>query len=245
MEKKTVKVAIIILKSCLALSVLFGAAFFIREVNKQTKTIADLLDVDIIIIPKAAENYPSRFVVADVKKPLYLPPEILEHLPDDPKIEELTYHVHLGKPPSDCCTYIDGPIIAFEEKSDFIIGPLIAERRKNGPLTKHEILEGGAINDYLGLITDIILFNNDIKIVGHLKHSDTNFDNCVFMRIEDVATISPKDLPNFPQGSVSVIFVNLNATANVSEFTAKIKKSYPYTSTISKGNFFQGLKAFF
>lgn len=236
MERKSVKTAVIVLSGCLILAGLFGIFFIVREVDKPPITIADVLDVDLIILPKEAESFASRFVVADVKNLLYLPPEILDQLRSDPKIEKLTYHVQLGKPPSDCCTYIDGPIIAFEEKSDFILTPLIAQRRTNKPLAGNEVLEGGAINDYLGLITDILLFNNNIKIVGHLKHSDTNFDNCVFMRIEDVAAISPEYRPDFPPGSVSVIFLQLNPAVNISEFVEQIKNSYPYISTISKGS---------
>jgi len=242
-DKNPAKNVVILLLGGLCLAVLTGAAFFAREVNNEAKTIADLLGVDIIIIPKTADKYASQFVVADVEKPLYLPPDMFERLRNEPGIERLTYHVHLGKPRSDCCTYIDGPIIAFEEKSDFIVTPLIAERRKKPPLTRHEVIEGGAIHDYLGLITDILLFNNNIKIAGHLKPSGTNFDNCVFMRVEDIAAISPEDLSSYPQGSVSVIFIQLNATTKVSEFAAKIQKLYPSTSTISKGSFFQGLKA--
>ncbi len=243
-EHKPVNTAVKILLICLTLAGVFWAVFFVREVNKKAGTIADLLGADIIVIPEAAADNACQFVVADVEKPLYLPSGTLERLQKEPGVERLTYQIHLGKPPSDCCTYIDGPIIAFEEKSDFIITPFIAERRKDGLLTTHEVLEGGKIHDYLGLITDILLFNNNTRITGYLKYSGTNFDNCVFMRVEDIASISHEDLPDYPSGSVSVIFVRLSAAGKVSELTEKIQKSYPGIAVIRKGSFLQRVRAF-
>ena len=234
-KKNPLKSSSTILAVGFFLAVLVGANHFFRQENHKPDSARLFSDADLIIIPKTAEKFSSRFVVSDTEKPLYLPPGTLEKLSSEPEINRLTYQVHLGKPPSDCCTYIDGPIIAFEEESDFILSPLIAERRKKEPMLNNELLEGSAIHDYLGLITDIQLFSNDTKITGYLKRTGTNLDNCIFMRVKDIAEISNEYLPDYPPAGISVIFIQLNKTVGVKDFIAKIQQTYPDITVLPAG----------
>lgn len=229
----------------LAAVLAYGAVFIFKSGSEGMKTVADKVGADIILVPAAAKNMAEQFVLHKKEATLYMDKAVLEKLESLPELEKITYQIHLGKAPADCCTYVDGPVVAFDSQSDFILTPLLADPLQLRSFRSGDIYEGSAIYDYLGLVTDIALYENNTKIVGRLRRTNTGLDECIFMHQEDISRIASEKISNYSPGDVSVIFLIVKKGANPGTVAAEIRETFPQLGVVAKGSVADWLKALF
>lgn len=220
--------AVGLLVGLLVFALLFKSAVE-EDIDRATKR----LGADIVIVPSQAKSMAEEFIMESKLKTFYMDESIYEELKDMEGISASTYQVYLSTLDSGCCSIIEGQVIAFDQESDFVVTPWMI----NPPLLKKgEVYVGHYVWEFLGLIETMNLFGEDIKMVEHLETTGTGIDHGIFMRIEDLDSITETALGNYKKGKISIIFIKIDEGLDIDAFVGRIRDINPRIGIMTRGN---------
>ncbi|MFZ5796878.1 MAG: hypothetical protein ACOY3O_00480, partial [Thermodesulfobacteriota bacterium] len=162
----------------LLVSLLVFALLFNRAVNDDIEAASRKLGADIVLVPADAMHKAEEFILESKKKEFYMDQEVFASVAALPEIKEATFHIYLETLDSGCCGIIASQVIAYDPATDFVVSPWF--RDNPPPLKEGEVYVGSYVYEYLGLIDTTILFNHEVRVVGHLHETGTGMDNGVF-----------------------------------------------------------------
>lgn len=232
-SRKLFRNIVLIIAVALLVALLVFALLFRQAVHEDLDQATKRLGADIVIVPPKAKSMAEEFILESKEKIFYMDKKIYDQLKDMEEIAASTYHVYLNTLDAGCCSIIEGQIIAFDQERDFVIKPWMTDA---APLRPGEVYVGNYVWEFLGLIDTMALFGREIKIVNHLETTGTGLDHGLFMRLEDLDTITDEALGVYQRGQISIIFIKIKAGHDIDQVVAKIRDINPRIGIMTRGN---------
>ena len=218
----------------LLVSLLVFALLFNRAVQDDIVAASEKLGAELVLVPVEAVQKAEEFILESKKKDFYMDKEIYDKVRQLPEVKEATFQIYLETLESGCCSIVEGQVVAFDPKTDFVISPWFSEPPP--PLKEGEVYIGSYVYEYLGLIKTMSLFNKKVKVVGDLQETGTGLDYGIFMRVEDLDKISESVAGKYKPGQISIIFIRLKEGTDLDLFTDEIQTLFPNTGMMTRGS---------
>ena len=191
LKRKTFRTGVLVFAIALLVSLLIFAISFTVSVASSLKKSSDRLGADLVVIPIGARTFAEEYLLESKNTSFYMPISIIEKVKKIEGIEKLTYQTYLSSIAGLCCDVPPTRIVAFDQKTDFIINPWL-QKSLGRPLEVGEAIAGATTSENLGLgLLDVeaTIFENRFKIVGVLEETGTGLDNALFMTEENLKNI--------------------------------------------------------
>ncbi len=214
-SRKPLRTGILVISVVLLACVCVFALSFIFRVDGSIRKIADRLGADVLIVPAGSRGAAEEVLLENRVKSFYMDKAVVARLQQIEGIDKLTHQTYLVTLSSLCCSVPETVVVAFNQKTDFILGPWLTNKigRTRG---KGEAIAGkeSAFNIAVGL-TDVstVMFGSLITMAGVLDKTGTGLDNAVFISDENIDDILKKGNTSIRPDQISIVF-------------AKIKKGY-------------------
>jgi len=211
LKRKTFRSGVLVFAIALLVSLLIFAISFTVSVASSLKKSSDRLGADLVVIPIGARTFAEEYLLESKNTSFYMPISIIEKVKKIEGIEKLTYQTYLSSIAGLCCDVPPTRIVAFDQKTDFIINPWL-QKSLGRPLEVGEAIAGATTSENLGLgLLDVeaTIFENRFKIVGVLEETGTGLDNALFMTEENLKNIIASGKSPLKKGEISIIFTKL------------------------------------
>jgi putative ABC transport system permease protein len=238
--RKIFRNIVLVLAVAMLVSLLVFALLFNRAIHEDLNEASRRLGADIVLVPVEAMELAEEFILESREKTFYMDEFVYEAVRDLPEVEAATFHVYLNTLESECCSIVEGQVVAIDQQSDFVIKPWLDTDR---PLGAGEVYVGSYVHEYLGLINTATLFGKPLKVVGHLKETGTGLDHGIFMRKEDLDTISTDATGQRKSTEISIVFIKLKEGVNLDEGVAKIRAIDPRVGMMTRGSIGKDVRA--
>ena len=232
--RKIFRNLVLMLAVSLLVALLVFALLFNKAVKDDLEESSRRLGADIVLVPPEAKRGAEEFILESRIKTFYMDVADFEAVAALPEVEHAAYHIYLSTLSAGCCSIDDGQVIAFDPDNDFVVRAWLEE----GPaaLNGREVYVGSYIYEYLGLIQTATLFGQGIKIVGHLKETGTGIDKGIFMRLDDLAQVSPEAMGDYRPGKISIVFLKVREGVDPADVVARIRSINPNLGIMTRGN---------
>lgn len=238
--RKMFRNIILVLAVAMLVSLLVFALLFNRAIQEDIKEASRKLGADIVVVPAEAVDLAEEFILESNEKTFYMDENIFAALKELPEVEQATYQVYLNTLDTSCCSIVAGQVVAIDQKSDFVIKPWLDTKTE---LKAGEVYVGSYVHEYLGLINTATIFGKAIKVVGHLAETGTGLDHGIFMRKEDLDSISTEATGQRKANEISIVFLKLKEGVDPLEAMAKIRSVDPRVGLMTRGSIGKDVRA--
>lgn len=211
LRRKTFRTGVLVFAIALLVSLLIFAISFTVSVSSSLQKSEDRLGADLVVIPVGARSFAEEYLLESKNTSFYMPISIIDKVKKIEGIDKLTYETYLSTISGLCCDVPPTRIVAFDQKTDFIIKPWL-QKSLGRPLQVGEAIAGATTSENLGLgLLDVeaTIFENRFKIVGVLEKTGTGLDNALFMTEENLKNIIASGKSPLKTGDISIIFTKL------------------------------------
>jgi putative ABC transport system permease protein len=226
LKRKPLRTAILMFAIALLSSALVFSLSFVQRVNGSIKKSTERLGADVLVVPTNARGAAEEILLENRIKTFYMKRSILDRVRALPGVEKATEQVYLVTVAGVCCSVPDSMVIAFNQDTDFIIKPWLAEKLQRR-LGKGEAVAGdeSAFNIRLGLVEmDSMLFGNVFRLVGSLERTGTGYDRAVFIGMENMlAIVASGKVKNLQPDDISVILVKVKPGIDPAKVAAEVE----------------------
>jgi putative ABC transport system permease protein len=223
----------LVLAVAMLVSLLVFALLFNRAIKEDIKDASQKLGADIVIVPIKSVEVAEEFILESREKTFYMDEFLYEAVKDLPEVEQATYHIYLDTLESECCSIIEGQVVAIDQATDFVVKPWLDTDRE---LQEGEAYIGSYVHEYLGLIDSATLFGRPIKVVGHLRETGTGLDHGFFIRRKDLDSISTAATGQRKESDISIVFLKLKEGVDLEETVKKIRAINPNMGLMTRGS---------
>ncbi len=238
--RKMFRNLILVLAVAMLVALLVFALLFNRAIQEDIKEASRKLGADIVVVPAEAVDLAEEFILESNEKTFYMDEFVYDSLKDLPEVEQATYHIYLNTLESGCCSIVAGQVVAIDQKTDFVIKPWLDTKAE---LKAGEIYVGSYVHEYLGLINTATLFGKSIKVVGHLTETGTGLDHGLFMRREDLDSISTEATGQRKAKEISIVFLKLKEGVDLDTAMTKIRSVNPQVGLMTRGSIGKDIRA--
>ncbi|MEJ2697233.1 MAG: FtsX-like permease family protein [Candidatus Sulfobium sp.] len=210
LKRKSFRTAVLIVSIGLLVSILVFGASFILSVGSSIEKASNRLGADLLVVPSGAVDVASDVLLASKIKVFYMDKDIIQKVEKVKGVGKLTWETYLASAPGQCCSIPPAEIVAFNQKTDFIVTPWL-RKSLHRKLKRNEALIGYTSNKNLGLLNvDSTMFNIKFKFVGVLEKTGTGLDNAIFISDKDLKNIiTSSSMAKVKPNQISAIFVKV------------------------------------
>jgi putative ABC transport system permease protein len=212
LRRRPTRGAILVVAIALLVSVFVFALSFVRRVDASIRTASERLGADVLVVPTGSRGAAEDVLLDNRVKTFYMDRSILEKVRAVKGVARVTAQTYLATLPGGCCDVPESIVVAFDQESDFVVGPWLA-RKLGRKLRRGEAVAGNdsAFNIGLGL-TEVNgkLFGSVFRIAGVLEKTGTGLDTAIFMDEKSVDELFRPGARSVPPGTVSVVFAKLD-----------------------------------
>lgn len=226
-KRKPVRSAILVFAIALLVAALVFSISFVQRVNGSIKKASERLGADVIVVPTNARGAAEEVLLENKIKSFYMDRSIIDRVRAIPGVKAVTEQVYLVTLSTLCCSVPEAMVVAFNQETDFIVKPWLAEKLKR-PLAKGEAVAGyeSSFNIKLGLVdVDSMLFGSVFRLVGSLDKTATGLDNAVFITMDNIAQIAKSGAAKIKPDQISVVFVKVEQGVDPAQVAARIEDS--------------------
>lgn len=238
--RKMFRNIILVLAVAMLVALLVFALLFNRAIQEDIKEASRKLGADIVVVPAEAVDLAEEFILESNEKTFYMDQFVYDSLKDLPEVEQATYQVYLNTLDTSCCSIVAGQVVAIDQKTDFVIKPWLDTKVE---LKAGEVYVGSYVHEYLGLINTATIFGKGIKVVGHLAETGTGLDHGIFMRKEDLDSISTEATGQRRANEISIVFLKLKEGVDLQEAVASIRSLNPQAGLMTRGSIGKDIRA--
>ena len=235
-KRKPLRTGILVFAIALLTAALVFAISFVQRVNGSIKRSSERLGADILVVPTNARGAAEEILLENKIKTFYMDRSILDRVRSIDGVDRVSEQIYLVTLGTLCCSVPEAMVSAFNQNTDFIVRPWLAEKLKR-KLQVGEAVAGfeSAYNIELGLVeVDSMLFGNAFKLVGSLDKTATGLDTAVFISMDNMPNILKSGKANVKPGQISVIFVKVKAGVNPSAVAARIENTIIEVDTMAR-----------
>lgn len=190
----------------------------------------DRLGADVLLVPQEATVDDRELLFSAVPENIYMDSSILEEVAALDGIAAISPQFYSQTLDSSCCdTGREVRIIGFDQDTDFILKPYLAQNESDH-LGEEEIILGGNFGDFVGQRYFVLAHSFDV--VGKLYPTGTGMDDIIFMDIDTARKISSeseglKELwaDRDPAQSISAIMIKLDSDTDPDAFAQQVAES--------------------
>ena len=236
LKRKTFRTGVLIFAIGLLVSLLIFATSFTISVASSLKKASDRLGADLIVVPVGARGFAEEFLLESKQTSFYMPRSIIDKIKTVEGITAITWQTYLSSISGLCCDIPPTRIVAFNQKTDFIIKPWL-QKSLGRELKKGEAIAGYGTSENLGLgLLDIeaTIFNNRFSIVGVLERTGTGLDHALFMTEENLEAIIESGKSPLKRGEISIIFVKLKKGLDPDYVGKVIEGDFPDVDVVAR-----------
>jgi putative ABC transport system permease protein len=211
LSRRPTRSLILVVAIGLLVSVFVFALSFVRRVDTSIKKSAARLGADVLVVPTGSRGAAEDVLLDNRVKTFYMDRSIVERVKAVKGVARVTAETYLATLVGGCCDVPDAMVVAFDQDSDFVVGPWLARRMKRR-LKKGEAVVGSesALNISLGLTeVNTKLFGSVFRIVGVLEKTGTGLDNAIFIDERSAEEVLRPGATAVPPGTVSVVFAKV------------------------------------
>jgi len=166
----------------LVVSLIFAGAIAMKSISTSITLGTQRLGADLMIVPKGYEDTARSTLIAGKPSLFYMPEEILDNVRKVKGVKQATPQLFLKSTDYECCSFVDVLLIAFDQETDFTIGPWLREAIDR-PLARNETIIGRSIPITTG--TTMTYFGTPLTVVGDLATTGLEYiDHGAFMTME-------------------------------------------------------------
>jgi len=232
-SRKMFRNIVLLLAVAMLVSLLVFALLFNRAIKEDIKDASMKLGADIVIVPIASIEIAEEFILESTEKTFYMDESLYEAVRDLPEVEQATYHIYLDTLESECCSIIEGQVVAIDQATDFVVKPWLDTDRA---LEAGEAYIGSYVHEYLGLIDSATIFGRPIKVVGHLRETGTGLDHGFFIRRQDLDDITTAATGQRKENDISIAFLKLKEGVDLDEAVGKVRSVNPNMGIMTRGS---------
>ena len=236
LKRKTFRTGVLIFAIGLLVSLLIFATSFTISVASSLKKASDRLGADLIVVPVGARGFAEEFLLESKQTSFYMPRSIIDKIKTVEGITAITWQTYLSSISGLCCDIPPTRIVAFNQKTDFIIKPWL-QKSLGRELKKGEAIAGYGTSENLGLgLLDIeaTIFNNRFSIVGVLERTGTGLDHALFMTEENLEASIESGKSPLKRGEISIIFVKLKKGLDPDYVGKVIEGDFPDVDVVAR-----------
>ncbi len=230
----------LVLAVAMLVSLLVFALLFNRAIKEDIKEASMKLGADIVIVPIESVDVAEEFILESNEKTFYMDESLYEQVRDLPEVEKATYHIYLDTLESECCSIIEGQVVAIDQATDFVVKPWLDTDRE---LKAGEAYIGSYVHEYLGLIDSATLFGRPIKVVGHLRKTGTGLDHGFFIKRQDLDNITTAATGQRKENDISIVFLKLKEGVDLDDAVRKIRSINPNMGLMTRGSIGKDVRA--
>ena len=232
-SRKMFRNIVLVMAVAMLVSLLVFALLFNRAIKENIAEASQKLGADIVLVPIKSVDVAEEFILESKEKTFYMNEFIFEAVRDLPEVEQATYHIYLDTLESECCSIIEGQVVAIDQASDFVVKPWLDTDRE---LKAGEAYIGSYVHEFLGLIDSATLFGSPIKVVGHLRETGTGLDHGFFIRRQDLDDITSEVTGQRKETDISIVFLKLKEGVNLDDTVLKIRAINPNMGLMTRGS---------
>jgi putative ABC transport system permease protein len=231
--RKMFRNIVLVMAVAMLVSLLVFALLFNRAIKEDIKDASMKLGADIVLVPIKSVDIAEEFILESQEKTFYMDELIFEAVRDLPEVEHATYHIYLDTLESECCSILEGQVVAIDQATDFVIKPWLDTDRE---LKAGEAYIGSYVHEFLGLINSATLFGSPIKVVGHLRETGTGLDHGFFIRRKDLDKITTVATGQRKENDIPIVFLKLKEGIDLDDAVAKIRSVNPNMGIMTRGS---------
>ena len=237
LKRKSFRTAILIISIGLLVSILVFGASFILSVGSSIEKASDRLGADLLVVPSGAVDVASDVLLASKIKVFYMDKDIIQKVEKVKGVGKVTWQTYLASAPGQCCSIPPAEIVAFNQKTDFIVTPWLKKSLRRD-LKPDEALIGYNSNLNFGLLNvNSTMFNIKFKFVGVLEKTGTGLDNAIFISDKDVKDIiAHSSMAKVKPNQISAIFVKVKKGYNPKDVARDIMNDIMQVDVIQRAN---------
>ena len=226
-KRKPVRTGILVFAIALLTAALVFAISFVQRVNGSIKRSSERLGADILVVPTNARGAAEEILLENKIKTFYMDRGLMDRVRAIEGVGAVSEQIYLVTLGTLCCSVPEAMVIAFNQDTDFIVRPWLADKLKRR-LQVGEAVAGfeSAFNIELGLVeVDSMLFGNVFKLVGSLDKTATGLDNAVFISMDNMPNILKSGKAKVRPGQISVVFVKVQQGVDPARVAARIENN--------------------
>jgi putative ABC transport system permease protein len=232
-SRKMFRNIVLVMSVSMLVSLLVFALLFNRAIKENINEASQKLGADIVLVPAKSVDVAEEFILESQEKTFYMDEFLYEAVYDLPEVEQATYHIYLDTLESECCSIIEGQVVAIDQATDFVVKPWLDTDRE---LQAGEAYIGSYVHEFLGLIDSATLFGSPIKVVGHLRETGTGLDHGFFIRRQDLNDITTEATGQRKDTDISIVFLKLKEGVDLDEAVRKIRSINPSMGIMTRGS---------
>lgn len=237
LKRMPFRTGVLMLSIALLVSILVFGASFIFSVSQGIKRASERLGADLLVVPVGAREVAQEVLLETKVKVFYMDRDIIERVKGVEGIERVSAQTYMSTIQAVCCDIPAAKVVAFDQDSDFIIGPWLSKNigRK---LKKGEVIVGrGAYENYDLLDVDrSVFFNIVFDIVGILDRTGTGLDHAILMGDENVEDIIRNVDVDVKPGQISVLFVKVKNGYDPEKVGRKVENAILEVDVITRND---------
>ncbi len=239
LRRKPFRTAVLVFSIALLVSSLVFSLSFTTRVDASITRVSDRLGGDLILVPAGARGAAEEFLLESKIRTFYMDAQVLGKIRAFKSVDKVTHQTYLTTIPGVCCGIFEAQVIAFDEKSDFVVSPWL-KKAINRDLVRGEVIVGSAAYEDLELLameSAAFLFGENFKVAGVLEESGTSLDRAIFMRGEDLKALirEGKAQLGIKQDQISVAFVKLKKGYDVETAAREMEGAILEADIIPRG----------
>jgi putative ABC transport system permease protein len=238
--RKMFRNIVLVTAVAMLVSLLVFALLFNRAIKEDIDEASQKLGADIVLVPIKSVEVAEEFILESTEKTFYMDESIYNAARELPEVAQATYHIYLDTLESECCSIIEGQVVAIDQATDFVIKPWLDTDRE---LQAGEAYIGSYVHEYLGLIDSATLFGRPIKVVGHLRETGTGLDHGFFIRRQDLDAITTAATGQRQENEISIVFLKLKEGVDPDDAVRKIRSISPNMGLMTRGNIGKDVRA--
>ena len=231
--RKMFRNIVLVMAVAMLVALLVFALLFNRAIKEDIDEASQKLGADIVLVPAKSVELAEEFILESNEKTFYMNEAVFKQMKELDIVDKATFHVYLDTLESECCSIIEGQVVAIDQATDFVVKPWLDT---DAELKDGEVYVGSYVHEFLGLISTATLFNKPINVVGHLKETGTGLDHGIFMRKQDLDAISIEATGQRKENDISIVFLKLKEGIDIDDAVAVIRSANPTVGLMTRGS---------
>ena len=209
LKRRSLRTGILAVSTALFVTILVFGLSFVLSVRSSLKSAVDRLGADVLVVPLGCQTDAEDVLLMNQKAGnLYMSRGIVNEIKKVKGVGAVTWQTYLTTVPGECRDVRPAKVVAFDQKTDFIIAPWL-KKAIHGDLKPGECILGNKAWFNLGLpaMDQCTLFGNRFTVLGSLHKTGMGFDNCIFVSDKNLADFIKYGRTRLKPNEISVIFV--------------------------------------
>lgn len=243
LRRRPTRATILIVAIGLLVSVFVFALSFARRVDSSIRTASARLGSDLLVVPTGSRGAAEDVLLDNAIKTFYMDRSVVEKVRAVKGVARVTSQTYLATIPGSCCDVPEAVVVAFDQESDFVVGPWLA-RRLGRRLKRGEAVVGSesAFNIRMGLTeVDRRILGSIFRMVGVLERTGTGLDTAIFVDESSVDDVFLKGGAKIPPGSISAVFATVDEGDDPARVARVIEDTVIEVDAVARRDVGQGL----